>query len=90
MGYDDNYSPFTAVIQPPRKTRTHLWRVTKGEQRADASLLLSEDGTAEVQIFSDGDIFRGRRCASRALAQQYAAKLLDQYRQRGWTVIGEG
>ena len=87
MGYDDNYSPFTATVARAQRTRTLLWRLTKDGHSAEASLLMDDAGAVEVQIFTNGEIFRGRRCASRTSAQQYAAKLCDRYRERGWTVV---
>ena len=88
MGYDDNYSPFTATVAKPQRTRTPLWRMTKGTRRVEASLLVRDNGAVEVQVFTDGDIFQGRRCASRTAAQQYAAKLFEAHRQRGWLPAG--
>jgi len=84
MGYDDNYSPFTATVARAQRTRTPLWRLTKDTHTVEASLLMDDAGTIEVQIFTNGEIFRGRRCASRTLAQQYATKLRREYRARGW------
>ena len=87
MGYDDNYSPFTVMVARPQRTRTSLWRMTKEARTVEASLLVSDDGTVEVQVFTDGEIFQGRRCASRTAAQQYAAKLFEAHRQRGWLPV---
>jgi hypothetical protein len=84
MGYDDNYSPFTATVARVERTRTPLWRLTKEAHTVEASLLVDDAGAVEVQIFSNGEIFRGRRFASRTLALQYAGKLRHQYRERGW------
>lgn len=90
MGYDDNYSPFTATVPKVRRTRTLLWRMTKDTHAVEASLLMDDAGAVEVQIFTNGEIFRGRRCASRTLAHQYSAKLREQYRERGWVIAERG
>lgn len=79
-----DWTPFRPRQEKPRTPAERLWSLVKENARYDAELRDWGELGAELQLLRDGELLKGRRFDTRAIAILESQALKERLQVGGW------